>query len=307
MDLSKAKTILIVAFLGLNIFLGYRFWIRQPAAVSGISYMEELEHVKTDLADANLHLEAALPRHVQRSSLLTVRPAGDAGITVGLLLGEREIKKEESGNGDRVLSTEKGKLSIYRSGLVTFVQAACEDSGDAQIMDGEPLNEERALEMADVFLKDKGLNLGNIYLDYIKQMPQEETWVVYYVQRYHGMPVYASYLSLVVGKGGVEAFELFWLESLGFQEGSETGVISVATALRRFLEEVGVQEKRQIITEVSFGFYSREYDAEKWDMPAVWRIRISEQKTYYINAFTGSLEESTAASFLGGYDVRDVD
>jgi hypothetical protein len=44
------------------------------------------------------------------------------------------------------------------------------------------------------------------------------------------------------------------------------------------------------IIDFSLGYYSQEYDAERWEIPPVWRIRLDNGEVYYINAFTGNLE-----------------
>ncbi|NLA26320.1 MAG: hypothetical protein GX878_02885, partial [Firmicutes bacterium] len=42
------------------------------------------------------------------------------------------------------------------------------------------------------------------------------------------------------------------------------------------------------------GFYSRDYDAEEWEVPPVWRFLFEDGEISYINAFTGNLELETS-------------
>ena len=61
-------------------------------------------------------------------------------------------------------------------------------------------------------------------------------------------------------------------------------------ALLRFLERYEGSETGESIVDFSLGYYTREYDAQRWEIPPVWRIRLNNGEIYYINAFTGNPE-----------------
>ncbi|PKM84022.1 MAG: hypothetical protein CVU88_00240, partial [Firmicutes bacterium HGW-Firmicutes-13] len=73
MDWSKAKSILIITFLALNIFLGYRIW-RETYLLfpSRVVTHQEIVEVRGKLDLINLELEEPVPRQVYSMSFLTV-------------------------------------------------------------------------------------------------------------------------------------------------------------------------------------------------------------------------------------------
>jgi hypothetical protein len=48
-----------------------------------------------------------------------------------------------------------------------------------------------------------------------------------------------------------------------------------------------------LITSITLGYFSGEIDAEKWEISPVWRIVMQNEQVYYINAFTGNLEQDS--------------
>lgn len=67
-------------------------------------------------------------------------------------------------------------------------------------------------------------------------------------------------------------------------------VIPATEALLRMVEVLGPSTRPVRITKVDLGFYSCEYDAEKWEVPPVWRFLFENGESCFINAFTGNLE-----------------
>jgi regulatory protein YycI of two-component signal transduction system YycFG len=288
LNLSQAKSILIIAFLGLNIFLGYHLWLEPQTTVVGPTQQEELERLEKELAEANVQLKVSLPRQVQRSSFLTVKPAEFEKIAERILSAEEElsVQREEDRN---IYITEKGRLSVHRSGLITYERCSGEILDDG----ATTMEKDDALELIEGFIERYELNPGSAALDYLLQTPETGLWQARYTQSYQGLPLFTGYLEVVAGREGVREFALYWLEPLEFQEGNEMEVISITVALRRLLEELETYSNEETaVTNISFGFYSKEYDAQKWEMPPVWRFRVNDTQTYYINAFTGNLEEN---------------
>jgi len=71
----------------------------------------------------------------------------------------------------------------------------------------------------------------------------------------------------------------------------ETEVISPTEALTNLVKELGPSDEPRQIIQVNLGYFSGEYDAEKWEMPPVWRVVLDDEQYYYVNAFTGNLEQ----------------
>lgn len=68
------------------------------------------------------------------------------------------------------------------------------------------------------------------------------------------------------------------------------GVISPLTAIMRVITEIQT-DNSVVITRIQQGYNSKLYDADKWQAAPVWRIELGDIDTYYINAYTGEMEQ----------------
>ena len=98
-----------------------------------------------------------------------------------------------------------------------------------------------------------------------------------------------SYIDVVVTPTGVKSYYQLWLSPIGYV-GKKRPVVSPLTAMLRVISERQSQDK-MAITHIEQGFYSRAYDADKWQMAPVWKIQLDGQDLYYVNAYTGELEQ----------------
>ena len=129
--------------------------------------------------------------------------------------------------------------------------------------------------------------MKNFIYDYVQE--GQKGPVLNFRQEYDSFPLYAGYLQLFMHGHKPEECYLYCLEPIGFAE-QKREAIPPSTALLRLIEAYkgGVRQAR--IIDFSLGYYSQEYDAERWEIPPVWRIRLDNGEVYYINAFTGNLE-----------------
>ena len=80
-----------------------------------------------------------------------------------------------------------------------------------------------------------------------------------------------------------------WLNPLKYA-GKKRGVISPLTALMRVITEIESEDPVEI-TGIRQGYYSKLYDANQWQAAPVWRIQLGDSDTYYVNAYTGEMEQ----------------
>ncbi|NLJ56802.1 MAG: hypothetical protein GX334_07120 [Firmicutes bacterium] len=299
MDFSRARTVLIWVFLFLNFFLLDQIWQGE----GGGSYIfpgwqEEASRLETALQAAGFSLETTLPRGGTRLAHLVVKPGEPAveefiySVWQVLENGREDFPMpvpEKSPNGEKGVAGRKSYyfgdycLHAEKKGLLVLEANKKNISHQKNTSGGEMLPVLQGFIRKDPFLK------GFIY-DYTQETQQGT--VVHYRQGYEGFPLYGGFLELMSGKEGDFVFTLYRLEPLGFAAQTRE-VISPAASLLRFLEvyETNQEPVKKSIIDLALGYYSCGYDAEKWEIPPVWRIRLHNGEVYYINAFTGHLEK----------------
>lgn len=280
-DLTRAKTILILAFLLLNSYLGYQVWHKSEIYLSSlIVTAEEVEEVLGQLADNSYQVTATLPRQVQAMSLLSVQALDieEDKFVQALFSGVPPVREEKE--GEIIYTHPEGSLIFPGKGQVHYRRLA----------PPEVLGEASELQRrGEEYLKGKGLMPEDGRFDAVYP-GVGGTALVSYSQLYEGFSLYTSYIKLYVAGQHLTGFDYFWLEPLGFS-GESRYVLPVTQALLRFLEIQGPARRPEEITVISLGYFSREYDAQKWDVAPVWRIITGTGKVTYINAFSGEEEK----------------
>ncbi len=296
MNLSRAKTVLICTFLLLNIFLFYQLWQDQGyGGFTSFGQKEEITRLEIELRKAGLTLETNLPRSTEPVAYMKVEPwlfqpeeiinsfwkrVGGPGESLPLIT--RHVSRSEEKEG------EKENLYTYSFGKHELVIS---QKGTAIIRFGF-FEEDKYKNIEELEQKARQL-VGSIpvleclALDYIR--PVEKGAVIVFRQEYENYPLYAGYAQVFFSNNKPESIQFYRLEVLGFAE-QKRAVIPSSTALLRFLELYEKNQTGKSIVEFSLGYYSHEYDAERWEIPPVWRIRLNNGELYYINAFTGNLE-----------------
>ncbi len=296
MDLSRAKTVLIAAFFLLNVFLFYYIWQEEAGSMFAFGQQAELSQLEAALETANLEMAVTLPRGGIRIGHLVVEPweiEHKAAVTpVWEALGIQLETDPENLTKERFwseLEEERVIISRYSEGnykLLIREQGVISLSSSLHELPGEEAARDEIEEAAEALVAAIPY-LGDFELDYV-QKGQE--WLVFnYRQLYQGFPLYAGYLQVFMQGMQPAGFYLYRLNPQGFAE-QEREIIPPSTALLRFLEGYARGSREKTIIDFSLGYYSQEYDAERWEIPPVWRIRLNNGEVYYINAFTGQLE-----------------
>lgn len=289
MDLSRAKTVLIIAFLALNIFLGYQIVREYQNEGTGTAVTsEELGGTKTILQENNYYLRVSVPRLTQKNTFLRVAPVklNRSRVLQLFFPDQAQIQQDVNKNGTITYYQGSRLLTLYPSGRLVY------ECNIEQVRKEQP-DKAEALQEAENFLNVKELKPENAVLDHVETSERNKTVIVHYYQEYHEYPIFSGYAKVTVSSQGVESADIYWLRPLGLSEREELDVIPATLALRRFAEEFGPAAEPAYITNLTFGFYSREYDAEMWEMAPVWRLQLNgrSDQIYFINALTGNIEE----------------
>jgi len=98
-----------------------------------------------------------------------------------------------------------------------------------------------------------------------------------------------SYVTMMVTPAGIKTYYQCWLNPLRYV-GKKRGVISPLTAIMRVITEAKTEHPVEI-TRIQQGYYSKLYNADRWQAAPVWRIQLGDVDTYYVNAYTGEMEQ----------------
>ncbi len=286
MEWSKAKNILILTFLALNIFLGYSLWKETNLLLpSRVVTYQELEEAEEHLKAFNLELKASPPRQIFYMPLLTVgnNPIDENYLLNNLFGGGEDLAPVESHGADPLVYRQDNKeLRLWNKGKVEFSQ----DLASSPLE--EELGEAEALHQAQEFLETRGLFPPDARVEEIIQL-EDDRYLVIFNQVYINQALYGGCIRVYIAPGGVERLVKYWLDPQGFS-GEDINTISAASALISLSERLGPFSEKKEISSIKIGYYTEALDAQKWDLVPVWRIKIAGEGIYFINAYMGDLE-----------------
>ncbi len=285
MDWMRAKNILLVAFLLLNLFLGYRIWGSEILPGYNRPFTpEQVEEVKERLLQARVTLESEIPAAAPSLPFLMLSyPTASKEALFRLFFpGVTDISAAELGRpGPVVYSRRREQLIVDDTGVIYYLVSA-------ERVPGARVDPSRALALAERFILAHGGFPPSARLDFVQYDPQHGRYAVEYGQHHDGYPIFGGRISVGVGPSGVESFSRTWFSPRGYS-GQSKPVIPAIEALLRLVNYLDPREQ-QAIEEIKLGYYSPDYPAVQWQAVPVWRVRTRRGSTYYINAYTGELE-----------------
>jgi len=278
MDWSKAKNILIIAFIITNIFLLYNIKNNLEDANYFYSIDEErIQDVKEILESKNIIINTVIPQSKEKLPILTVEyEAYDPEEIAKKLLGSYELKGEEYINkNERVKLLNNNKLLIYEKNPEWFKTRT--------------LSPEEAKEIANDFLANNGFMNENV-CTWDMRINSKGQYEVIYSQLYNEKFLEDSYMKVVLDNVGVVYFERKWLTPIE-EKGSKMKVIPSTTALLMAIDEIKSKTEgnydKAVITEIKLGYLLdiskfdsliKWYDMEMGDASPYWRITLEDKE-----------------------------
>lgn len=296
MDWSRAKTILILAFFGLNLFLGVELWLNEEYGVSFV-LASDVEDAKAELKEQNIEVTAPLPT---RTGALPFLQVGYEKLDPGSIMkdlppaqvtptGEIEYKK---GDNEDLRITPKGQISYMLAG------------GEKPAGQVEPLypdlTPEQARKIAEQFIAAHGGLPPGARFERAARLEVVNGFLVEFSQEYKGYVLTQGYIRVLVTENGVQSYWRYWLKPKGFV-GKKNPTLPIANILLRVGENLPPRKDNEkiIITRIEPAYASEDYNAEEWLMAPVWRIQYKKEgdkaedsfpEELYINAITGERE-----------------
>lgn len=291
MDWTKAKTILIVAFLITNLLL-LAALVTDPTRQEATAVSEAyLQQTLAFLEDQGVVLETPLPRQPPSLSPLTVTYRFFDSTMVTRLLGEGWLQVAPNtyqGAGGQVTITND-KLLVWK---LSDPQSPPPDLREETL-------EAVSQELLETYqLSQVGLTLSQIYLGMVPEYDAEPLHKLVYEQTHQGRFVGESYVHVYMNPRGVVAVEALLLEEpvVSEQVGSPRVMISAPEALLRKLDDMSRTRRGEepvVVSRVEAGYYfalTRD-PFTQWESVAsgtavpAWKIVLKNGTTFYQEAF----------------------
>ncbi|MCG0276177.1 MAG: two-component system regulatory protein YycI [Thermosediminibacteraceae bacterium] len=282
MDWRKAIGILIVSFLVLNILLAVNLYIETLPQKDFSLEEGQQQEIKTFLESRGIILETQIPLSGRPVPFLEISyQPQEAEKILKQFFGEEKPKIEEIRNGKKY-RVGKRELIIMDNGTINFTVREDKESLAS-------LDEHKALQVAEEFIKNHVGFPKDARLNTIKYDSESKGYLVEYVRYYQGFFIANSFMELLVTPDGVRNFYMSWLKPLKFK-GKKREVIPPIAAILRVEAEKNSGEQ-VVIKKVEQGYYSQFYNADRWLAAPVWKVELKNGEVYYINAYTGELEQ----------------
>jgi hypothetical protein len=275
---ERAKAILIVAFLCLDLFLWGRIraegTLPAPRLTSAARVAGEAPPSAVTYGGVLPAAPAALP------PLLVRLDSGDPAALAQRLFGPGVAAEQQGGI---VTYAGPGGLLRLAEGVLVYQRAPV--AGTAP-----PPGAAQARAEADDFLARLGGPPADAAFDGASYQAAERSYVVDYVQRYQGQPLFPGRWRVRVDGHGVAEATRTWLAVIG-PAGPPRAILSPTEALQRLGDLLGARPDRPLRVEnLQLGYFSAQLQAAAWPTVPVWRLRLSDGSSYYVNAYTGTLE-----------------
>ncbi|WP_051330771.1 two-component system regulatory protein YycI [Aneurinibacillus terranovensis] len=252
MDWSRAKTILILSFLLLDIFLAYQIisaqnrWIEtEPQSELIPSSFDEL------LKTRHITLKADISKDTPEMHYINIRFTSLSEYVQ--MLPDQRI--ESNGNG--VISVFPNPVPVSDS-----------------------INQEDWLKNTQPYIA--------FLPGYVYDKERSTPTVRRYLQLNQVYPMFSAPLEIVVDHKKALGYRQIHMQVIN--QGMGRKVISAYTALRTLLDN-GYIRYGEEITGISIGYYGHTYDADIQVLAPVWRV-IHNGEVHYVNGITGAVEQA---------------
>lgn len=287
MDWSKAKNILIVAFIVTNILLV--FYLSRDLYFGGdmqIISDKYIQDVENHLNENGIKIKGELPKEILSMPILMVRyQHSQPELIAKQLLGENFEKTAEGvyQSEDKIVAIQANKKVIYKNFKMSTI-----DYG---------IDEKEAERVATEFLKEHGLYDNNlvmeqVYYGVVREFDEVPLYKLVYHQTYKNRFLGESYVNVYVNYRGVVGMEALLLKTEKTLESKKKIIPATEAVLRKMNDIIQDNHGEILITNIEVGYYFNPRDLEDTDWVNIesgtafpsWRIILQNGKTYYVEA-----------------------
>ncbi|MCT4508231.1 MAG: two-component system regulatory protein YycI [Tepidibacter sp.] len=251
MDWSKAKTILIIAFILTNIVLGYNLYINVFRDDNENIFSESsIDNLNKLLSTKNISINTQIPKDTPTISALSIKYED---------LSKSDLDSIFKGNGSYKVDD---KIIIY--------------NGKSDI---NSLDIKECTSFTKRFLKKYKFNDDNYLKSTIKKPDHIE---IIYTGKYKDYFLEESYMKFVFYENKDFLFERIWLVPIEEKKQKKR----VMTSVEAIMSAYSHIPQDSVINEIKLGYYfeSNNMDIEQGDIGPVWRLKVNNEYIY-IKAF----------------------
>lgn len=265
-DWSRTKTIFIITFFVLDLFLGYQL------------YQKESENQFEYISESSVKIEDQLK---------------NAGITYEEL---PEVPKKLSHVIGETHTFSKDEIAEVSSDELTFT--ASEDNKSLHASFDEPITMIGAEGEAKSVLASYAL-FSDEYI--LSEHLSEKGKELVFIQTYEERPIYQKEESpngqIIVQlnkDGNVKSFSQTYLNTS--EEGKEQEILSAIKAINQLYNKNKLENEDEI-TQIELGYYSL-IEGKVQVLAPTWYIEVNEERHYYINAINGLIDDPNIEAIL---------
>lgn len=272
MDWSKAKTILIVAFLVTNLILGYVL-LSSDKQVESTLKKDFIEDVTNLLNKKNILIDTEIPKDIPSLNTLNVEYEimGTYDLNKNYFSGEGKIEALDQETTH--ISAEDEEIMIINKKIFKY-----KNNKDMEIY--KDLNIDLAKDIAYKFLEEKKYNTADMKISYIKE--ENNNFNIEYGKIYKEKYLETAYTRITIDNRGIKSLERMWLNVL--EEGDAP--IYISTAPKAILNLLSMKEVYgKTIKDISLSYYFEPSeldilqelkDTKKGRTIPVWRVVFSD-------------------------------
>lgn len=268
MDWSKAKTILIVAFLITNILL-VAVLLSSQRQVETTTKDGFIEDVTKLLNNKNISIDTEIPRAIPSLNILTVEYE---------MLDSYEVNKNYFNGKGKIQSQDNGKTGIiYNDEYILIIRKKILSyENKKQENKYKDLDNEKAKSIAVKFLEDRNYDTSDMLLSYIKN--EGNVYYLEFSKLYKDKYLENANTIVEIDSRGVRKLERRWLRALS--EGETP--IYISTAPKAILSLLGMEEVYgKTIKDISLCYYfdpvkqkyvQESQDPRRGNTSPAWRV-----------------------------------
>ena len=296
MNWSRAKSILLLIFVLLNLVLAYfNFW--QPGQVwdSPLSGDDIYVTIRNQLLDEKIAILQSIPKKVPQASLLNLKRDDSSLLLADHLLAQKDVEKEIRISHDHeqnfIFRSDQEELIISSDEFMTYYNRSEEDDEEALI------SYDFAKSAAEDFIKNR---LGFSSFNYkfepfsgVENIAAQQN--VIYCPTYKGAPIFDLGIDLVIQNDEVLIGNFNIYKQISSVDRVEWVTPAIDILLRLPQDDLIVQLRDQaleqdenwlVITDLRFGYFSFYQTGQEIQAQPVWRVDLDGGQVIYYDAFT---------------------
>ena len=283
LEWRKAIIILIVSFISLNLILATNIWYREkPSNYFNLTENQQSQIEKL-LEQRNVKLKADMPEEGRAQAFLEIRfKPIDEKKALEDFFGKNAKPQIEDAEGSKSYTLDGKQLIITDNGELTY-----HDNKEGKAP--STITEEKARKEAESFLKSHGGIPEQAVLSNITYDDLNKGYLLEYNRYYEDFLIANSNATVLVTPSGVKMYHQCWMDPIG-DIGKKRSVISPLTAIMRVVSEIKTEDPF-VISDIEQGFYSKLYNADRLQAAPVWKVALENGDVYYVNAYTGEMEQ----------------